>query len=115
MTGKPALGWVCPDRDEVPKGDRFSTPPTWAAPSWQADTVWGMTAAAVKPPFANASPAEIRAALLPEGQPNFDREYRRALEVAGETLTLDELHRNNPEGAAGCHFAASYGSTVRAK
>lgn len=54
--------------------------------------MWGMTAVAVKPPFANASPAEIRAALLPEERPNFDREYRRALEVAGETLTLDELH-----------------------
>jgi Family of unknown function (DUF6247) len=81
-SGKPALGWVCPDHDEVPKGDRLSAPPTSAAPSWQAVTVWGMTAAAVKPAFANASPAEIRAALLPEEQPNFDREYQRALEVA---------------------------------
>ncbi len=50
-----------------------------------------MTAAAVKPPFANASPAEIRA-LLPEERPHFDRQYRRALEVAAESLTLDELH-----------------------
>ncbi|MGH3752068.1 MAG: hypothetical protein ACRDRP_05115 [Pseudonocardiaceae bacterium] len=32
-----------------------------------------MTAAAVKPPFADASPAEIRAELLPEEQPDFDR------------------------------------------
>ncbi len=52
----------------------------------------GMTAAAVKPPFANASPADIRAALLPEEQPDFDREYQRALQVAAESLTLDELH-----------------------
>lgn len=51
-----------------------------------------MTAAAVKPPFANASPGEIRAALLPEERPDFDREYRRALEVAAESLTLNELH-----------------------
>lgn len=76
------------------------TPPTLAAPSWQVAIVWGMTAAAVKPPFANASPAEIRAALLPEEQPNFDREYRRALEVAGETLTLDELHKRWSAGGA---------------
>jgi hypothetical protein len=54
--------------------------------------VVSMTAAAVKPPFANASPAEIRGALLPEERPDFDREYRRALEVAAESLTLDELH-----------------------
>lgn len=54
--------------------------------------VVGVTAAAVKPPFANASPAEIRAALLPEERPDFDREYRLALEVAAELLTLDELH-----------------------
>ena len=57
-----------------------------------AAMVVGMTAAAVKPPFANASPAEIRAALLPEERPDFDREYRRALEAAAESLTLDELH-----------------------
>ncbi|MDQ3600520.1 MAG: DUF6247 family protein [Actinomycetota bacterium] len=31
-------------------------------------------------------------ALLPEERPDFDRQYRRALEVAAESLTLDELH-----------------------
>ncbi len=54
--------------------------------------VISLTAAAVKPPFANASPAEIRAALLPEERPDFDGEYRRTLQVAAESLTLDELH-----------------------
>ncbi|MGH3430577.1 MAG: DUF6247 family protein [Mycobacteriales bacterium] len=33
-------------------------------------------------PFAAASPAEIRAALVPEERSRFDREYRQALEVA---------------------------------
>jgi len=54
--------------------------------------VVGMTAVAVTPPFADASPAEVRAALLAEEQPAFDVEYRRALGVAAESLTLDELH-----------------------
>jgi hypothetical protein len=49
------------------------------------------TPAATRPPFAGASPAEIRAALLPEEQGDFDREYQRALQVAAETLHLDEL------------------------
>lgn len=51
-----------------------------------------MTAARTKPPFLNASPAEIRAALLPEEQPDFDRDYQHALTVAAESLDLDELH-----------------------
>ena len=60
--------------------------------SASAAMVVGMTAAAVKLPFANASPAEIRVALLPEERADFDREYRWALQVAAESLTLDELH-----------------------
>jgi hypothetical protein len=51
----------------------------------------GMTTAPTRPPFADASPAEVRAALLPEEQPDFDREYQHALEVAAATLRLDEL------------------------
>lgn len=43
------------------------------------------------PPFAGASPAEIRAALLAGERSDFDREYQRALKTAAETLTLDEL------------------------
>ncbi|MGH3764035.1 MAG: DUF6247 family protein [Pseudonocardiaceae bacterium] len=52
-----------------------------------------MTAAATRPPFADASPAEIRAALISEEQPRFDREYRQALERAAETFSLDELDK----------------------
>lgn len=52
-----------------------------------------MTTAAVKVPFATASPEEIRAVILPEDHPDFDRQYRRALEVAAETLRLDELEK----------------------
>jgi hypothetical protein len=51
-----------------------------------------MTAVAVTPPFTDASPAEVRAALLAEERPAFDVEYRRALGVAAESLTLDELY-----------------------
>lgn len=50
-----------------------------------------MTAAATKPPFADASPAEIRDGLVPEERPAFDRAYRKALESAAETFRLDEL------------------------
>lgn len=51
-----------------------------------------MTAAATRPPFAEASPAEIRAALLDEEKPDFDREYEHALAIAAKSLTLDELY-----------------------
>ena len=50
-----------------------------------------MTAAATRPPFAAASPAEIRAALVSEERSRFDREYRQALEVAAETFSLEGL------------------------
>lgn len=50
-----------------------------------------MTAAATRPPFATATPAEIRAALVPEERPRFDDEYRRALNVAAETFSLEDL------------------------
>lgn len=52
-----------------------------------------MTAAATRPPFADASPAEIRATLIPEEQPEFDREYRRAFQAAAETFSLEELDK----------------------
>ena len=52
-----------------------------------------MTASATRPPFADASPATIRTALIPEEQPRFDREYRQALRVAAETFSLDELNK----------------------
>lgn len=51
-----------------------------------------MTAAAVTTPFADASPAEIRAALIPEDHPEFDQQWRAALTIAADTLSLDEVH-----------------------
>ncbi|MGH3913987.1 MAG: DUF6247 family protein [Pseudonocardiaceae bacterium] len=47
---------------------------------------------AAKPPFADASPGEIRAALLPEDQPEFDRQWRAALVNAEAALSLDDVH-----------------------
>lgn len=60
------------------------TGPTWAA------TVYPMNTA-VKVPFADASPAELREAILPEDRDQFDLSYRAALNTAAETLRLDEL------------------------
>lgn len=51
-----------------------------------------MTATAVKIPFSDASPAQIRAALLPEEQPRFEEQYREALQVAAETFSLYKLN-----------------------
>lgn len=51
-----------------------------------------MAVVATRSPFERASPAEVRAALLDEEKPDFDREYEHALAVAAESLTLDELH-----------------------
>jgi hypothetical protein len=48
---------------------------------------------ATRVPFADASPAELREAILPEGRDAFDAEYACALEVARDTLRLDELDR----------------------
>lgn len=47
--------------------------------------------ATVKVPYATASPAELREAILPEDVPSFDEQYRAALASAAETLRLDEL------------------------
>jgi hypothetical protein len=52
-----------------------------------------MAATAAKVPFADASPAEIRDAILPEDVPSFDEQYRRALQLAAETYRLDELEK----------------------
>ncbi|MGH3916152.1 MAG: DUF6247 family protein [Pseudonocardiaceae bacterium] len=49
------------------------------------------TTAAVQIPYADATPAELRAAILPEDVEQFDAGYRRALDAAAETLRLDEL------------------------
>ena len=56
-----------------------------------------MSAEPIEPPrqrsFRDASPREIRAALIPEEQREFDTSWRTALAEAGETLDLDEVFR----------------------
>lgn len=48
---------------------------------------------ATRPPFTDAQPAEVRAALLDEQRPQFDADYERALQQAHEQLSLRELER----------------------
>lgn len=59
-----------------------------------------MTAAAaehsdrpVRPPFSDASPAEVRAALSAQDAAAFDRQWRSAMATATETLDLTVVHR----------------------
>ena len=63
----------------------------WLLVSPARDTLRAMTAAATKVPFADASPAEIRAAILPEEQGDFDASLREALNAVAETLSLVPL------------------------
>jgi Family of unknown function (DUF6247) len=51
------------------------------------------TATTSRVPYATASPAELREAILPEDVPSFDEQYRAALNAAAETLRLDELEK----------------------
>jgi hypothetical protein len=44
-----------------------------------------------RPPFADASPAEVRAALIPEEAAEFDEQWREALDHAAKTLDLSEV------------------------
>lgn len=43
------------------------------------------------PPLADASPAEVRAALIPEEAAEFERDWRAVLAKAAETLDLSEV------------------------
>ena len=56
-----------------------------------------MAAEAVEPPrtrnFKDASPREVRAALVPEEQPDFDRQWRKALAEAADSLELADVFR----------------------
>ena len=57
----------------------------------------GMTAAAEppetgRPPFADASPAQIRQALTAEDAADFDRQWRRLMQRATDKLDLTEIH-----------------------
>jgi hypothetical protein len=58
----------------------------------------GMTAAESapapdRPPFADASPAQVRAALLPEDATEFDRQWQDVMARATRELDLTEVHR----------------------
>ncbi|MDT7675685.1 MAG: hypothetical protein QOD82_3587 [Pseudonocardiales bacterium] len=64
-----------------------------------------MTAAAHVPepgsgraPFADASPARVRAALIPEDVAEFDRQWRAAMAAATESLDLAAVHRTVESG-----------------
>ncbi|HEU0127257.1 MAG TPA: DUF6247 family protein [Pseudonocardiaceae bacterium] len=50
-----------------------------------------MTTTTTKVPYADASPAELREAILPEERDQFDASFRRALDQVAQTLTLDAL------------------------
>lgn len=52
-----------------------------------------MAVTATKVPFADASPAEIRAAILPEDRDQFDASLRRALDSVADTLSLNPLEQ----------------------
>jgi hypothetical protein len=56
-----------------------------------------MAAEPVEPPqsfdFREASPREVRAAIVPEEQPDFDRQWRTALDDAAESLDLAAVFR----------------------
>ena len=66
--------------------------------SWSAAIVLFMTAAESAPapdrtPFADASPAQVRAALLPEDATEFDRQWQDVMARATRELDLTEVHR----------------------
>lgn len=46
-----------------------------------------------RPPFADASPARVRAALIPEDVAEFDRQWRVVMAAATESLDLSEVYR----------------------
>lgn len=54
-----------------------------------------MAAEAAEPPrtrnFKDASPREVRAALVPEEQPDFDPQWRKALAEAADSLDLTDV------------------------
>ncbi len=50
-----------------------------------------MATATVQIPYADASPAQLREAILPEDVPAFDVSFQRALDEVGRTRRLDAL------------------------
>jgi hypothetical protein len=43
--------------------------------------------------FKDASPREVRDALVPEELPDFDRQWRKALTEAADSLDLTQVHK----------------------
>ncbi|MGH3529368.1 MAG: DUF6247 family protein, partial [Pseudonocardiaceae bacterium] len=107
----PATVWVDNDADPPPALvplHREQDPDRWLELAYAADHRSGaahrqvtgyhvrMTAAAASgpqpgagsPPFADASPAQVRAALIPEDVAEFDRQWRTVMAKATETLDL---------------------------
>jgi hypothetical protein len=52
----------------------------------------GSTPVPGRPPFADASPAQVRAALLPEDAAEFDRQWQDVMARATRDLDLTEVH-----------------------
>lgn len=46
-----------------------------------------------RPPFADSSPAQVRAALIPEDVAEFDRQWQTVMATATKTLDLTGVHR----------------------
>ena len=87
LSGASSMGWTYLPGRPLPGTGRLSV-----TSATQGGYVGHVSTIALKPPFADASPVEIRAALLAEDQPEFDRQWREALAVAAEALSLDEVH-----------------------
>ncbi|MGH8966687.1 MAG: DUF6247 family protein, partial [Actinomycetes bacterium] len=51
----------------------------------------GPSASSGRPPLADASPAQVRAALIPEEAAEFDQQWREVMARATETLDLSEV------------------------
>jgi hypothetical protein len=78
-----------------------------------------MTAAAAYPmpepkrrPFADASPAEVRAALIPEEVPDFDRQWRAAMAEATQTMDLTPVLETLEHWRLTAWMTTAYGPEV---
>jgi Family of unknown function (DUF6247) len=66
--------------------------------SWSATIVSRVTAVSAgspqpgRPPFIDATPAQIRDALTPEDVTEFDRQWREVMNQATDRLDLSEVH-----------------------
>ena len=68
-----------------------------------------MAATVVQLPYANASPAELREAILPEDVESFDEQFQATLDAAARTRRLDKLE----PFLGGCCVVRSWGRRDR--